>query len=134
MARPRSEHPTPGELEVLQVLWERGPCTVRQVLQKLNRSRSRSRAYTSVMSLLNVMVDKGLLRRKPLGKAFLYTARVQQQPTLREMVGDLVERAFGGSAEQLVAHALEQTDPTPQELDEIRRLIDAYRSRKEEQP
>ncbi len=132
MPRPRSEHPTPGELEVLQIVWRRGPSTVRQVLEELNRARPR--AYTSVMSLLNVMVDKKLLRRKPHGRAFVYSARVQEQPTLREMVGDLVERAFGGSAGQLVAHALEQTDPSPQELDEIRRLIDAYRSRREERP
>jgi predicted transcriptional regulator len=132
MPRPRSEHPTPGELEILQVLWRRGPRTVRQVMQELNSGRPR--AYTSVMSLLNVMVDKRLLRRKPHGRAFLYDARIQEQPTLREMVGDLVERAFRGSAGQLVAHALEQTDPSPQELDEIRRLIDAYRSRKEHRP
>jgi len=131
MPRPRSEHPTPGELEVLQIIWRRGPCTVRHVLQELNRTRPR--AYTSVMSLLNVMVNKSLLRRKPHGRAFLYTARVRKQPTLREMVADLVERAFDGSAELLVAHALGQTDPSPEELDQIRRLIDEYRSRKETQ-
>ena len=132
MPRPRSEHPTPGELEVLQIIWREGPCTVRQVLEALNRARPR--AYTSVMSLLNVMVDKRLLRRKPHGRAFLYSARVEEQPTLREMVGDLVERAFGGSAELLVAHALEQTDLSPQQLDEIHRMIDEYRSRKEGSP
>ena len=130
MPRPRSEHPTPGELEVLQLLWQRGPCTVRQVLDELNRVRPR--AYTSVMSLLNVMVDKKLLRRKPHGRAFLYSPRVEEQSTLREMVGDLVERAFGGSAELLVAHALEQTDPSPEELDQMRRMIDEFRSRKED--
>ena len=132
MPRPRSEHPTPGELEVLQIIWREGPCTVRQVLEALNRARPR--AYTSVMSLLNVMVDKRLLRRKPHGRAFLYSARVEEQPTLREMVGDLVERAFGGSAQLLVAHALEQTDLSEQQVDEIRRLIEDYRSRKEAQP
>ena len=132
MPRPRSEHPTPGELEVLQIIWRQGPCTVRQVLDELNRTRPR--AYTSVMSLLNVMTDKKLLRRKPHGRAFLYNARVEEQPTLREMVGDLVERAFGGSAELLVAHALEQTDLSPQQLDEIHRMIEEYRSRKEGTP
>jgi len=131
MPRPRSEHPTPGELEVLQVLWRRGPCTVRQVMEELNRRRPR--AYTSVMSLLNVMVDKKLLRRKARGRAFVYAARVQEQPTLGELVGDLVERAFDGSARGLVLHALEQTEPSPQELEEIRRLIDEHRSRREEQ-
>ena len=132
MSRPRSEHPTPGELEVLQIIWRLGSCTVRQVLDELNQVRPR--AYTSVMSLLNVMTDKKLLRRKPQGRAFLYSALVEEQPTLREMVGDLVERAFGGSAELLVAHALEQTDLSKQQLDEIHRMIDEYRSRKEGQP
>lgn len=132
MPRPKSEHPTPGELEVLQIIWRQGPCTVRQVLDELNRVRAR--AYTSVMSLLNVMTEKKLLRRKPHGRAFLYSALVEEQPTLREMVGDLVERAFGGSPELLVAHALEQTDLSEQQLDEIHRMIDEYRSRKEGQP
>ena len=129
MARPRSEQPTPGELEVLQILWQKGPCTVRQVLEELNRTRRR--AYTSVMSLLNVMVDKKLLARKSQGRAFLYKARVQEQPTLGKMVEDLVQRAFGGSAEELMLHALEQTNPSPEQLSEIRRLIDDFRSRKE---
>ena len=132
MPRPKSEHPTPGELEVLQIIWRKGPCTVWQVLDELNHNRPR--AYTSVMSLLNVMTDKKLLRRKSHGRAFLYSARVEEQPTLREMVGDLVERAFGGSAELLVAHALEQTDLSPQQLEEIHRMIDEYRSRKEGAP
>ncbi|MHC4444436.1 MAG: BlaI/MecI/CopY family transcriptional regulator [Planctomycetota bacterium] len=131
MPRPRSENPTPGELEVLQVLWRRGPCTVRQVMEELNHTRKR--AYTSVMSLLNVMTDKKLLTRKLKGKAFLYSARIKEQPTLRKMVVDLMERAFNGSAGQLVAHALEQTQPSAGELDEIHRLIDEYRSRQEKQ-
>ena len=132
MPRPRSEHPTPGELEVLQIIWRLESCTVRQVLDELNRVRPR--AYTSVMSLLNVMTDKKLLHRKPNGRAFMYSARVEEQPTLREMVGDLVERAFGGSPELLVARALEQTDLSKQQLDEIHRMIDEYRSRKEGTP
>ena len=132
MPRPRSEHPTPGELEVLQVLWRRGPCTVRQVMHELDGVRPR--AYTSVMSLLNVMVDKKLLRRKPHGRAFVYSARVQEKPTLRRMVADLLNRAFRGSAEQLVAHVLEQTELSPEELGELRRLIDGYRAPKEKEP
>ena len=131
MARPKHDHPTPGELEVLHILWDGGPLTVREVWEMLDRRRQRH--YTSVMSLLNVMVDKELLRRRPQGRAFLYSPRVQEQPTLRGMVADLVERAFGGSARPLVAHALEQTDPSPQELDELRRLIDQHRRRTEEE-
>lgn len=129
MSRPKSAQPTPGELEVLQVLWRIGPATVRQVMTELNQRRRR--AYTSVMSLLNVMVDKGLLSREPQGRAYLYRSRVEQDDTLGGIVADLVERAFEGSTEQLVLHALEQTDPSPSELDEIRSLIEAYRSRKE---
>ena len=130
MPRPRSEQPTPAELEVLQVLWRRGPRTVRQVMNELNGTRRR--AYTSVMSLLNVMVDKKLLRRTPQGRAFVYAARAQEQPTLRRMVGDLVERACGGSTRQLVMHALEQTTPSPQDIEELHRLIDEHRACQEE--
>lgn len=129
MPRPRLPHPTPGELEILQVIWKNGPGTVRDVMDALGDQRPR--AYTTVMSLLNVMVDKKLLRRRPRGRAFVYEARVDEQPTLRNLVGDLVSRAFAGSARQLVAHALEQTDLSPQELEEIRRLIDEHRARKE---
>ena len=131
MPRPRSDHPTPGELEVLRVLWRDGPCTVRQVMEALGPKRPR--AYTSVMSLLNVMDEKNLLRRTPRGRAFVYAARARERSTLRGMVGDLLDRAFDGSMEKLVAHALEQTDPSPQELDEIRRLIEAARRPKENQ-
>ncbi len=129
MPRPKEDQPTPGELEVLQVLWAKGPCTVRQVLDELIRARQR--AYTSVMSLLNVMTDEGLLKRKPHGRAFLYEARAPQQRTLGRMVGTLLGRAFGGSASSLVAHVLDQAEPTPAELDEIRRLIDTYREGQE---
>ena len=73
MARPRHEQPTPAELQVLKVFWDReGPGTVRDVLEVVNRDTDPPRAYTSVMSLLNVMTDKGLLRRSPRGRAFLY--------------------------------------------------------------
>ena len=77
MPRPRHEHPTPGELEVLKVLWDSGSSTVREVMEQLNQARPR--AYTSVMSLLNVMTDKRLLVRKPHGRAFLYEARAREQ-------------------------------------------------------
>lgn len=128
MARPKHEHPTAGELEVLKVLWDRGPATVRQVMDELNKSRRR--AYTSVMSLLNVMTDKGLLARRPQGRAFVYRANVEREKTLKRMVGDLLGRAFEGSATALVAHLLDQSSPTPDELDEIRRTIDHYRRHK----
>jgi predicted transcriptional regulator len=124
MARPKEEQPTTGELEVLKVLWDRGPSTVRDVMEVLNADRPR--AYTSVMSLMNVMADKGLLVREPQGRAFVYRPKVERTRTLRRMVGDLVGRAFEGSAHELVAHLLDQTKPTAEELDEIQRTIAEY--------
>ena len=124
MARPKDEQPTTGELEVLKVLWDRGPSTVRDVLNVLNASRPR--AYTSVMSLLNVMTDKGLLVREPQGRAFVYRPKVDRGRTLKQMVGDLLGRAFEGSTSQLVAHLLDQSQPTSGELAEIRQAIQQY--------
>jgi predicted transcriptional regulator len=124
MARPKHEQPTPGELEVLKILWDEGPSTVRQVMQALNRTRRR--AYTSVMSLLNVMTDKGLVARKPQGRAFVYTARTSRESTRSRLLGDLLGRAFEGSASALVAQLLDQSNPSSDELDEIRRTIEAY--------
>jgi BlaI family penicillinase repressor len=124
MARPKDEQPTGGELEVLKVLWDRGPSTVRDVRDALNASRPR--AYTSVMSLLNVMTDKGLLAREPQGRAFVYRPTVEREQTLQQMVGDLLGRAFAGSTSQLVAHLLDQSKPTGKELAEIRQAIEQY--------
>jgi predicted transcriptional regulator len=127
MPRPKEEQPTTGELEVLKVLWERGPSTVREVMDVLNEARPR--AYTSVMSLLNVMTDKGLLVRQPQGRAFVYRPKADRGRTLRRMVGDLLGRAFEGSTTQLVAHLLDQSKPSEGELDEIRRAIEQYQRR-----
>ena len=124
MARPRHTQPTPGELEVLQVLWDRGPCTVRQVMGVLNRTRRR--AYTSVMSLMSIMAEKGLLTREQTGRAFVYKTKATRKTTLSRMLADLLGRAFDGSTSAMVAHLLEQTDPTGDELDEIRKAIATY--------
>jgi len=130
MPRPKSTQPTPGELEVLKVLWDRGPSTVREVMEVLNRRRRR--AYTSLMSLLEVMTEKGLLKRRPQGRAFVYEAKVRQEKTLGRLVQDLLDRAFQGSAGALVANLLDQSDPSPTELDEIRNVIDEYRRQQED--
>jgi len=128
MARPKEEQPTAGELEVLKVLWDRGPSTVREVMDVLNAARPR--AYTSVMSLLNVMTEKRLVVREPQGRAFVYRPRNDRRRTLRRMVGDLLGRAFEGSTSQLVAHLLDQTKPTAEELEEIRRTIEQYQQQR----
>jgi BlaI family penicillinase repressor len=130
MPRPKEEQPTAGELEVLKVLWDRGPSTVRDVMEVLNTSRPR--AYTSVMSLLSVMTDKGLLSREAEGRAFVYRPKTDRGRTLKGMVGDLLGRAFEGQSSQLIAHLLDQSQPTAEELAEIRRLIEAYQNQRGE--
>jgi predicted transcriptional regulator len=124
MPRPKEEKPTAGELEVLKVLWSRGPSTVREVMDVLNERRER--AYTSVMSLLNVMTEKGLLARVQDGRAFVYKPKIERSETLGGLVEDLLGRAFDGSAKDLVAHLLDQSQPTSAELAEIRRTIQQY--------
>jgi predicted transcriptional regulator len=130
MARPRADQPTPAELEVLKVLWDLArPATVREVLEALNATAEKPRAYTSAMSLMNVMTAKGLLRREPQGRAFLYEPAEGRGPTLRSMLGETLRRAFDGSASLLVAHLLDQSSPSSEELDAIRSLLDEYASR-----
>ncbi len=125
MARPKQEQPTPAELEILKILWERGTRTVRDVMEELNAD-GRERAYTSVMSLMNVMTDKGLLKRTPVGRAFEYSANVARERTLGQMLGDLLGRAFEGSASALVTQLLDEASPNQKELEEIRKAITQY--------
>ncbi len=128
MPRPRTEHPTPGELDVLNILWDRGPRTAREVWTVLNERRERH--YTSVNSLLNTMTDKGLLRRQSDQRAFLYEAAVPREKTQGQLVKDLVGRAFDGSPSGLVLQVLDQCDPSPEEMDQIAKLIQQYRKQR----
>jgi BlaI family transcriptional regulator, penicillinase repressor len=122
--RPKSAQPTPGELEVLKILWQCEPMTVRQVMEELNKHHRR--AYTSVMSLMEVMNEKGFLIRSKKGRAFVYQANVSREKTVGKMLMDLMGRAFEDSASALMVHLLDQTNPSTQELEEIRRTIDEY--------
>jgi BlaI family transcriptional regulator, penicillinase repressor len=124
MARRAQETPTEAELEILKVLWDRGPSTGREVLDVLNAQRKR--AYTSVMSVLNIMANKGQVIRKPRGRAFIYSAKRPREKTLGKMVSSLLGRAFEGSAASLVSQLLYQSRPTPEELDKIRKVIEEY--------
>ncbi len=128
MARPRHNNPTPAELEVLQIIWEHGPRTVREVMNLLKPKRPR--AYTSVMSLMSVMAEKGLLGQKPKGRAFIYSAKVSRDKTQSNMLSDLLNRAFDGSANALVAHLLQQAEPNRAELDEIHKTISEFARKK----
>ena len=125
MARPKQPHPTPGELEILRILWERGPSTVREVLELVPQER----AYTSVMSLLGVMTEKKLVTRKAEGRAFRYTAKLKPDQTEGKMLSHLLDRVFSGSTTALVARLLEQSQPSPDELAEIRKLIDDFKQK-----
>jgi predicted transcriptional regulator len=135
MARPPHEQPTPGELEFLKILWQIGaPASVRDVMARLNATSDTPRAYTTVMSLLNVMTEKGLVRREPAGRAFVYEPVEPKDRTLREIVGETVDRVFCGSASQLVAHLLDQARPSEDELAAIRSLIEQYEARTSNTP
>jgi predicted transcriptional regulator len=137
MARPRSTRPTDGELAVLNVLWERGPSTVRQVheaLAALKRGRGSAnatagagtRGYTSVLKIMQIMTDKGLVRRDEAERSHVYRAAAPREQTQRQIVGELLDRVFGGSARALVMHALSVKPTTPEELAKIRKLIDQF--------
>ena len=114
--------PTNAELAILRVLWERGPSTVRDVHESLDHARPVG--YTTVLKLLQIMAEKGLVRRNAATRSHVYAAVASQGATQRRMVADLARRAFGGSTLGLVLHALESTPATAPELDLIRRLLD----------
>jgi len=128
MPRPRSEHPTPGELEVLKVLWDRGPCTAREVWEEFNERRERH--YTSVNSLLNTMVEKELLRCHCRQRAYLYEANIAREETQGKLVEDLLGRVFEGSPSALVLRMLDRCDPSPEEMDDIAKMIRKYRKQR----
>ena len=113
--------PTDAELAILRVLWSRGPSTVRQVHDVL--AGGRTLVYTTVLKLLQIMTDKGLTTREPLGLQHVYAARRTEQDTQRQLVKDLLDRAFAGSTSQLVMQALAASTASPAELREIRRLL-----------
>jgi predicted transcriptional regulator len=114
--------PTDAELAILRVLWSRGPSTVREVQEAL--SQERSAGYTTVLKFLQIMHEKGLVSRNESARSHVYEAAYSQEQTQGQLVGDLLDRAFGGSARQLVLHALSAKQVSSQELAEIRRLLD----------
>ncbi len=124
MAKTNQPRPTDAELEILNVLWQRGASTVRDVFDALGKTKPIG--YTTVLKFMQIMADKGLVRRDEEQRAHVYTAMVPQAETQRQMVSDLLRRAFDNSASQLVMQALANKKTSPQELAEIRRLLDAY--------
>jgi len=121
MARRASKHPTALELEILKILWRDGPATVRLVRQAL--APDRELAHTSVITMMNIMVDKGYLDRKKVRGSYVYRPLISEKATTRRMLKDLVNRAFDGSAAAVVLNLLETSELDEREIRQIRDLL-----------
>ena len=123
MARSESEHPTELELEILKVLWDETPLPVREVRARLDQSAGRLLAHSTVVTMLNIMHRKGFVRRRKEGRAFFFSPKDQRKNVVGRMMGDLVSKAFDGSATALVLNLIETNDLDAEELGELRKLI-----------
>src|SRR5919202_1839646 len=121
--KPFRRKPTDAELAILRVLWTRGPSTVRQVAEAMGREAG----YTTILKLLQIMTDKRLVRRDDSSRTHVYAAAYSEDQTQRQLVSDLLTRVFDGSAAKLVLQALATAKSSPEELAEIRKLIDEQR-------
>ena len=121
-AKPNLPRPTEAELELLRVLWDRGPLTVREIHQALGSDKGTG--YTTTLKILQKMTEKGLVRRDESTRSHVYEPIARAEPTQRLLVRDLLQKAFGGSPGQLVMQALSEKKATPAELAQIRRLLD----------
>jgi len=124
--------PTDGELAILRVLWEEGPSTVRQVHEQLAREavKGAGTGYTTTLKLMQIMTEKGLVTRDDAQRTHVYAAAQPAQTTQRAIVKDLLDKAFAGSAANLVLQALSAKRATLEELAEIRKLLDEYQKGK----
>jgi BlaI family transcriptional regulator, penicillinase repressor len=120
------QKPTASELEILRVLWTRGPSTVREVHDSLKETRAMG--YTSVLKFLQIMTVKGTVRRNETQRAHVYEACLPAEQTKRQLAGDMLQRVFEGSASQLMMHALAGRKASREEIDELRRLLNQYES------
>ena len=127
MLKERLQKPTASELEILRVLWARGPSTVREVHEAL--SEKKDLGYTTVLKLLQIMTAKGTVRRDEGRRAHVYEACQPATETKRQLVGDVLQRVFEGSASELMIHALEGRRTSRKELEELRRMLDEYERR-----
>lgn len=114
--------PTDAELAILKVLWDQGPGTVRQILEVLEKDRPTG--YTTVLKLLQIMTEKGLVTRERRQRTHVYTARHSASHTQLQLIGELARRAFDGSAARLALHALSSRRASREEISELRRLLD----------
>jgi BlaI family penicillinase repressor len=119
-----TKKPTSSELEILQVLWERGPSTVREVHETLNEKRPIG--YTSVLKLMQIMTAKGTVQRNEQQRAHVYEAVQPAEKTKRDLALDVLQRVFDGSASELMMHALAGRKASREEIDEMRRLLNEH--------
>lgn len=124
MAKQHKTRPTDAELAILSVLWRRGPSTVREV--HAAQDKTKGAGYTTILKLLQIMTEKGLVQRDERQRAHVYAARLAEEQTQRQLVGDLLTRAFNGSAAKLVMHALATKKSSDAELAQIRQLLDDF--------
>jgi len=118
------QKPTASELEILRVLWNRGPSTVREVYDSLREKKTLG--YTSVLKLLQIMTAKGTVRRNETQRAHVYEACLPAEQTKRQIAGDMLQRVFEGSASELMMHALAGGRTSPEEIKELREMLDEY--------
>ncbi|MFY0254307.1 BlaI/MecI/CopY family transcriptional regulator [Chitinophaga sp. 30R24] len=122
--------PTESELEILSVLWEKGPSTVREVHDIL--SQTKDAGYTTTLKLMQIMHEKELLQRDTSSKTHVYTAAISQQKTQQQLVNKMIDTVFGGSASQLVMQALGHHQSSAEELDQIRQYLSAIEKQQKE--
>jgi BlaI family transcriptional regulator, penicillinase repressor len=128
-----AETPTDRELEALKVLWERGEGTVHDIADAMNAAAKKhgadELAYTTVLSLLQVMEQKGLVGHRREGKAYVYVPQVEQQTTFRQLAGSFLQKVFDGAVDEYLAHALESRRLSAAELDQIEVMLADARAR-----
>jgi len=122
MKLPRTRKPTDAEVSILRILWEQGPSTVRQVWERIHPIQGTG--YTTVLKLMQIMAEKGLVRRDEASRSHVYEATASEEQVQRQVIGHLLERLFSGSAPQLVLQALSAKKASRAELAEIRKLLD----------
>jgi predicted transcriptional regulator len=122
MKKKKITKPTEAELEILQILWENGPSTVRFINDKLNRSRSVG--YTTTLKIMQIMTEKDLVKRNEENRSHIYTAAYKREETRKVLLDKLIKTAFGGSSSKLVMQALGNKKTSKEEIEEIRKFLD----------
>ena len=122
--------PTERELEALKVLWERGEATVREICDAMNTSSGEQLAYTTVLSLLQVMEQKSLVNHRREGKAYVYLPKVEREKTLSGLAAGFLERVFDGSLDEYLVHALGTRKVSKRELDQLEEMLADARRKK----